>query len=764
MSNALQIFFSSGSFIPHGHCYLWKPGLVWLHLVSDALIALAYYSIPLILFYFVRKRQDLPFHWIFLLFAAFIVACGTTHLASIWTLWYPSYWLSGTLKLGTAIVSLFTAFKLVPLVPQALALPSPAQLEEANRQLQAQMRERLRIEEELRLSQNQLELRVAERTAELVTANAQLQQEIRDRQQIEVKRQQAEAQIAALNRNLQNRVNELQTLFDVIPIGILITDDPEFKYVRANPAFARILGVAANNNASFTPPGDLPPYKIFANGRELAPEETPLRYAALHGVAVQRAEVDILRHDGTLFNLYGYAAPLLNEQGKPRGSVGAFLDITDRKRAEAEREQLLEREQIAREAAEMANRVKDEFLAILSHELRTPLNPILGWVRLLRRGNLDQQKTTLALETIERNAKLQTQLIEDLLDISRILQGKMTLNTHSVDLVMVIEAAQETMRLALEAKSIYLQFTVWENGQLITWNQDPGRTQQFETMGDPNRLQQVIWNLLSNAVKFTPEGGRVEVRLERVESRIEEQELIPPVTLLGSSASVSLPVSLAYAQIIVSDTGRGINPNFLPYVFDTFRQADGTTTRQFGGLGLGLAIVRQIVELHGGSVQAESPGEGLGATFTVRLPLVTTSASAKPMAERSPRSGSMQGVRILVVDDEADTRELVAFLLQEQGAIVTTASSAQEAIAAFSQMPPDILVSDIGMPEMNGYSLMQQIRTTTLQNGRIPAIALTAYASESDQQQALDAGFQMHIAKPVEPDVLLKVIANLLSS
>jgi CheY-like chemotaxis protein len=375
-----------------------------------------------------------------------------------------------------------------------------------------------------------------------------------------------------------------------------------------------------------------------------------------------------------------------------------------------------------RAKAEAANRIKDEFLAVLSHELRSPLNPILGWTKLLRTGRLDATKTQQALETIERNAKLQAQLIEDLLDVSRILQGKMTLNVAPVNLAATIEAALETVRLAAEAKHIQIQ---------TTFNPISGTVS-----GDTNRLQQVVWNLLSNAVKFTPSGGRIEVQLAQVGT---------------------------YAQIQVKDTGKGINPDFLPYVFDYFRQEDGTTTRQFGGLGLGLAIVRHFTELHGGTVQADSPGQNLGAIFTIRLPL--NIVEPEPSCDhRHPESATdLAGVHVLVVDDDADMRELAAFTLMQSGAEVTTAASAAQALTLLNQSVPDLLLCDIGMPEMDGYSLIQQIRTwSPEQGGTIPAIALTAYAGEINQQQALAAGFQMHISKPVEPEELVKAIARLL--
>ncbi|MBD1808607.1 response regulator [Microcoleus sp. FACHB-SPT15] len=398
----------------------------------------------------------------------------------------------------------------------------------------------------------------------------------------------------------------------------------------------------------------------------------------------------------------------------------------ERQWAEEKRIQMLAREQEARQQAEAANRIKDEFLAVLSHELRSPLNPILGWSKLLRNGKLNAAKTAQALEIIERNAQLQSQLIEDLLDVSRILQGKLSLNMAPVNLASTIKAALETVRLAAEAKSIQIQ-TVFDQtiGQVL---------------GDTARLQQVVWNLLTNAVKFTPEGGRVEILLQPIGSQ---------------------------AQIQVRDTGKGISPDFLPHVFEYFRQADATTTRTFGGLGLGLAIVRHLVELHGGTVQVDSPGEGQGAIFTVKLPLIKDKSgrhkaegNSSPLA---PESSPLTGIRVLVVDDDTDSREFIAFVLEQLGAQVNTVTSAGEAIASLEQSQPNILLSDIGMPNMDGYMLMRQIRAMPPeQGGQILAIALTAYAGEIDRQQALEAGFQHHLAKPLEPNELVKVILNLL--
>ena len=446
-----------------------------------------------------------------------------------------------------------------------------------------------------------------------------------------------------------------------------------------------------------------------------------------------------------LLQLESYVAlPFYDSAGNPLGLLGvmhgqplenvqlaeSLLSIfalriaaeLERQQTEEKRIQMLAHEQEARQQAETANRIKDEFLAVLSHELRTPLNPILGWSRLLSTGKLDATKTAYALETIERNAKLQTQLIEDLLDVSRILRGKMSLNMAAVNLATTLEAALETVRLAAEAKSIQIQMLLEPNIGSV--------------LGDAARLQQIVWNLLSNAVKFTPAEGQVKIRLDRVGSE---------------------------AQITVSDTGKGIAPDFLPYVFERFRQADSTTTRKFGGLGLGLAIVRYLVELHGGTVQAKSPGEAQGATFTVKLPLIQGQLGSPLPLKAAPSAMDLSGVRILVVDDEIDTRELIAFVLQAAGAIVTSAASAIEAMPRVAQTQPDIIVSDIGMPEMDGYGLMQQIRSQFPER-QIPAIALTAYAGELSAQKAIAAGFQAHIAKPVEPHELIAIVMRLIRS
>ncbi|MEG4205865.1 PAS domain-containing protein [Microcoleus sp. Pol7_A1] len=429
-------------------------------------------------------------------------------------------------------------------------------------------------------------------------------------------------------------------------------------------------------------------------------------------------------HQGTPKWWDSIITPVRNTAGEVTQLMAISRDITRQKQAETQRERLLAQEQVAREAADRANRIKDEFLAVLSHELRSPLNPILGWSKLLQQGKLDAAKTATALTAIERNARLQVQLIDDLLDISRILRGKLSLTVMPVDLSAVISEALETVCLAAEAKAIQIYTKILPSVGIV--------------IGDAGRLQQVVWNLLSNAVKFTPHQGQV---------------------------AITLTLDETHAQIQVTDTGKGIRSDFVPYVFEHFRQEDGATTRKFGGLGLGLAIVRQIVELHGGTVAVESQGEGQGAIFTVRIPLAPRSRELPAIEQPSDSTGDLSGIHVLVVDDEADSREFVAFVLEQAGATVTSVASATKALQAFSQAVPEIVVSDIGMPEMDGYMLMRHIRSLPLeQGGQIPAIALTAYAGEMDRQQAIAAGFQRHLAKPVDPEEVVAMIAKLLSS
>jgi PAS domain S-box-containing protein len=482
--------------------------------------------------------------------------------------------------------------------------------------------------------------------------------------------------------------------------------------------------------------------------------------------------------DGSIHWIAGKGKFFYDKAGKPTRMSGVVLDISEQQAALRERKQReLELEQ--------ENRMKDEFLAIVSHELRTPLNAILGWTQLLRTRDFDEETRNRSLEIIARNANQQNQLINDILDTSRLMRGQMQLEKSPVDLANVISNTLNTVELTAEAKSIKLISIL--NGSV------------GQIMGDENRLQQIVWNLLSNAIKFTPPGGRIEIRLSQVEDkgllaggaggaisgaggaisgaggaggvRITNSQL--PIThsqLPITNAQCPMPNAqcpMPHAQITVSDTGEGITSDFLPYVFERFRQADSKFSHSRNGLGLGLAIVRQLVELHGGTVTAESKGKGQGTTFTVLLPLATVA----PQFNKAPTnfdevsSNAIQllgGVQVLAVDDDDDTLELLSMILEEEGAEVTAVSSVKKALQVLETLKPDILISDIGMPDADGYDLIRQVRLNETLNGEmLPAIALTAYGRNEDEKWALAAGFQIYLAKPVEPMILVEAIANL---
>ncbi len=693
----------------------------------------------------------------------------------------------------------------------------------------------------------------------------------------QVKRQ--AAQLAAVNTELRQSEQRFRSLSACSPVGIFLTD-VEGRCTYTNPRFQAICGFTFEQSL-----GDGWLQSVHPEDREQVLEN----WSSLTLTNCEYSnEFRVETPAGIVRQVHVRASPMLSPQGELLGHVGTVEDITDRKQAEEARAQII-REQVARQQAEAANRMKDEFLATLSHELRTPLNSVLGWARLLRTRSFDEATVARALETIERNAKAQSQLIEDILDVSRIIRGKLQLNLRPLNLVPIIEAAIDSVRPTAEAKSLQLQYIfdlsvgqVTDNCLPVHSSEDKplslssdGSTppnpslKNGETLaqeicdckgspspnsfmrkggsltggilvnGDPDRLQQIVWNLVSNAIKFTPEGGTIEVSCLRTGS---------------------------HAQIQVSDTGIGINPDFLPHVFDRFRQADSTTTRSHGGLGLGLAIVRHLVELHGGTVSADSKGEGQGATFTVELLLwhsgqeqgnskpleqssleepglqqetasanasVTQSANASevlatqeaseqapavatlgasvgknsvqstrhelgvlsplvqgngasgdrdstqaspelagalgklqevcPLLETSAElSSTLSGLRVLIVDDEPDVRELLTTMLEESGANVTAVESVVEALKVLEPLQPDVLISDIAMPLEDGYSLIRKVRTLqTDQGGLLPALALTAYAKEEDAKKAIESGFQIHMSKPVDTTKLVMAVASL---
>jgi PAS domain S-box-containing protein len=507
--------------------------------------------------------------------------------------------------------------------------------------------------------------------------------------------------------------------------GLALTDHRGY-CTYANPAWLSMTGYTADELTS-APLHDLI-HHHYPDGRPYPREACPIDRALPERSSVRAHEDLFFRKDGSSFHVSCAASPIVRA-GEPVSTVIEIRDITVERAAEAERAELLRRERAARLELERASRLKDEFLSTLSHELRTPLSAIVGWSQILRH-RVDDVDPDLqrGLSAIDRNARIQVRLVEDLLDMSGIVSGKLRLDVQPVDLGDVVTAALGSVAPAAAAKNIRLE-----------WGSGPHR---WMVRGDPNRLQQIVWNLLNNAIRFTPREGTVQVALARAGDHIE---------------------------LTVSDTGQGIAPEFLPYVFDRFRQGDASTTRHHGGLGLGLSIVKNLAELHGGSVRVASGGPGHGATFTVALPCDAADATARPGAgametteapARAVDTIDLEGVSVLLIDDEPDAREVLGSLLERCRARVRLAASAEDGLQLLEAERPDVIVSDVGMPGMDGYEFIQRVRALPPERGgRIKAVALTAYANPDDRARALQAGFQVHLPKPVNPADLLGAVA-----
>ena len=671
----------TNSFMPHGHCFLWDPLVLWLNVISDTFIACAYFSIPVALFQVFRRRKDLAFNWMFFLFAVFIFACGTTHLLEVWNVWHSNYLVAGFVKFATACASVVTAILLWPLIPKILRIPSLRQLEQVNNKLQQEIKEKTKAEAQILALNTNLEYKVSEATREF--------RELANSMPQIVWAARADGYVDYFNQRWYDFTHFAKSEGgDASWLPILHPDDEE-----------RTLETW---------------YSCVRNG---APFEIEYRFK------------DRAAHTYKWF--LGRALPIKDEAGRVVRWYGTCTDIDSKKKLEDEHTKSLAQERVVRSTLEQTSRIKDEFLATLSHELRTPLNAVLGWVQLMRSGKMQPEKVTQALETIERNARAQAQIIDDLLDMNRIVSGKVRLDVQQVDLSKVIDAAIDGVSPAAVAKDIHIEKVIDSLPLLM--------------QGDPSRLQQIIWNLVSNAIKFTDRGGRIQVTLDSTDSHVE---------------------------LSVTDNGSGIAPQFLPYVFEKFTQADSSSTRRYGGLGLGLSLVKQLVELHGGSVRAKSAGEGQGATFIVILPVSTSSLptsnaekseeEALPLLKSEVEADALHGLAILVVDDQIDARELITAALEEYKAHVIAADSADAALGIILRQRPDVIISDIGMPNKDGYQFIRELRSHPPElGGTIPAIALTAFARSEDRINAFQAGFQMHIAKPVDAGELIAIVASL---
>jgi PAS domain S-box-containing protein len=522
-----------------------------------------------------------------------------------------------------------------------------------------------------------------------------------------------------VEERLRRQAEEMEALMELAPVAIWIGHDPECRRITGNRMGNAFYEAQPGENVSaWPPPGEPPsPRRFFRDGRELKPEELTMQYAALNGVDVRNSELEVLLPSGQRIFMLGSASPLRDSEGRVRGCLAAFLNITERKSFE-------EALRLAKEAAEEASKAKDRFLAVLSHELRTPLTPVLAAVLMLQREPTDERRLQSTLELIRRNVEMEARLIDDLLDLTRISRGKTELDKRPTDLSTVIHRAVEVCLPDINARRLDLSVDLGEGA--------------YPIKADAGRLQQVFWNLLRNAVKFTPPGGRVEIRCRRE----------------GGNEAV----------VEVIDNGEGIAPETIPRLFNAFEQGEPGTTRQFGGLGLGLVISRSFTEMHGGSIEAFSEGKGKGATFRVRLPLASV-GSAKEQESVAPSSAAplpaVQPLRILYVEDHGDTAEMMRDLLQYEGHRVQTAGDVATAVELATNEGFDLMISDLGLPDGSGIDLMRQLRARGVS---MPGIALSGYGQEQDVRESLQAGFAMHIVKPVGVDQLLDALAQVVRS
>ena len=700
-----------------------------LHIAADAAIGVAYLAVSVALLSVARTRAELRRNVTLVAGTVFTIAAGVAHFADAWMLWRPDSWLAGSVRLLAAAMAVTTALLLLPRLTRALTLRSRG-LSRGATELAAEIAARRAAEAKVRAL---LESAPHERRGE---------SERVDRLRAEVARAQAEdagrraSFLAEASRVLAGSLDDEATLKSMARVAVPYLADYVVVDILDAERRLRRLGAAHADPGMEPTLAEAPPFTVEPGA------ESPLATVLEHGEPILIRDVsdewlaarprDAEHLGAVALRPTSLMVLPLRARGRALGTVCFALTRPSRRYALADlaiAEDLAQRAALAADNARLyreaqdASRAKDEFLAVLSHELRTPLTPVLGWVRMLRTGTLKPEAAGRALETVERNTRLQVQLVEDLLDVSRIITGKLRLELRPVALGDVVDAALDGLAAAITQKRLSVTRCVAPDVPVVE--------------ADPNRLQQVLGNLLSNAVKFTPDGGRVEV---------------------------AIAAAGAHVRIAVIDTGEGLLPEVAPHIFDRFRQADSTITRQYGGLGLGLAIVRHIVELHGGTVQASSAGPGLGTTVTVLLPVAGPNGAQgreRPGAVTTPTrlGGTLSGVRILVVDDEYDARELLATVLETAGASVTLVGSTAEALETLAKHPADVLLSDLAMPQRDGYDLMSEVRARGLGAGMV-SIALSAQARPEDRERALAVGFHAHVSKPVDPDALAETIRS----
>ncbi|MEP7052869.1 MAG: ATP-binding protein [Pseudomonadota bacterium] len=655
----LERLFGQG-FMPHGHCYLWSPAMIWTQVSSNLLIGFAYAAIASTLVVLVRRIENIPFAWVYLSFGTFILSCGLTHWFDVVTVWHPVYWLDAGVRVLTAIASVATAVLLVPFLPKAVAFASAARLS-------------------------------SERGLELVKAHALLES--------------ANEHLARREREALKRASfsegQFRVLVETMP-GLAWISDAAGNTTFRNKRWEAYTGLSVDS------PSDTEWRAV--HHPDTAQHTVRAWNQALTTKQPFEVESRFRRADGEYRWFLLRAVALLDADDNVLAWMGTGTDIHDQK--------------LLQEEALRTAQMKDEFLATVSHELRTPLNAILGWSQLLLAGTLASDKREKALDSLARNAAAQARLVDDLLDVSRIISGKMRIEPALTNLTEALESALDVVRPAALAKGVELLTTIERDAGLV--------------VADAGRIQQVVWNLLGNAVKFTPKHGQVRVNAARVGAQLE---------------------------IVVADTGVGIKPEFLAHVFQRFSQEDGSIRRSHGGLGLGLAITKHLVEMHGGSIRAESAGEGHGSRFVVTLPIATASQTNAAEAQRQVRQKAEQdlkGLRLLLVEDDFDSREVVAAILEDSGVIVITATSAEQALGILEAAPHsvDAIISDVGLPGLDGYAFIKAVRKIPAL-ARIPAAALTAYAYPEDRRRAQNAGFQMHLRKPCDQSELLATVVDL---